>query len=745
MPRIETRIVALDCETTGVDSHHGALPFFVTMNDGKESLWWEWEVEPETRRVVFLAEDLEEIQAELDLADEIVLQNGKFDYAMLHQLYKKAGLKLRWDWDKVHDTLIAGHLLASSQPHDLTAMVVQELRIDIEPYEKRLKEACHKARRIARSHYPTWRIAKEGLEDMPSAKGGGGKTVRGGESESPWKFDTWLLKAIAVAAGYNKSHPWYKLLEDYSNTDSAMTQPLWLAQRRKLEQRGLYRIYQERMKVIPIACEMERRGVTISGARLEELEQKYQADSERDGATCVAIAKGLDYELVLPKSGNNKSLTQLCFGVPADDDTPLFPNRITKYLDLPILGRTESGNPSLDKTVLERYELELESDGDQWRFTKALRSKRKRDTALTYMKGYRRFWLPLSRVVQKHLQECEWFVLHPSLNPTGTSTLRWSSSAPNEQNISKQTEMCPECKGVAGLRCRICNGKGELSLNLRYAFGPAPGREWWSLDAKNIELRIPSYESDEQEMIELFERSGEPPYYGSQHILNFSTVYPDIWGKELREVGLEKVGPHCKKKYASTWYQWCKNGDFAIQYQCGRETADRAFHRPGCFDLLKSRFTKMESLNQHWIRFADKHGYVETMPDKSVDPKRGYPVMCSRTEWGKISPTIPLSYHVQSTAMWWMQEAMIAVADELREWNRKAARPEYFIAMQVHDELTLDFPKMDHPKRNPRGSNLPRLRRIQRLMESCGDRIGVPTPVGCEYHENNWAEGVTCD
>ena len=54
-----------------------------------------------------------------------------------------------------------------------------------------------------------------------------------------------------------------------------------------------------------------------------------------------------------------------------------------------------------------------------------------------------------------------WRKLHTSLNMCGTDTLRWSSNNPNSQNISKKE-----------------------GFNLRYAFGPAPGREWWSLDGQ---------------------------------------------------------------------------------------------------------------------------------------------------------------------------------------------------------------------------------------------------------------------
>lgn len=316
-----------------------------------------------------------------------------------------------------------------------------------------------------------------------------------------------------------------------------------------------------------------------------------------------------------------------------------------------------------------------------------------------------------------------YYRLHPSLNPCGTDTLRWSCNNPNSQNISKKE-----------------------SFNLRYCFGPAPGREWWSLDGKNLELRLPAYEAGEQVMIDLFEKPDEPPYYGSNHLLNFHTVYPDIWDKELREVGPDKVGPHCKKKYASTWYQWCKNGGFAVQYGAvdkadGTGTADRAFHMPGAHSKLRQRFTRIEALNRRCIAQANRLGYVETMPDKTVDPTRGYPLLCTRTERGNVLETVPLSYHIQGTAMWWTNKGMVRCYNTLREWNRKGF--DGFITLQVHDEMVFDFPKRAHPLQDPKRSNLGRIKVMQSLMEQSGDDIGVPTPVGLEYHEHSWDVGVT--
>jgi DNA polymerase I-like protein with 3'-5' exonuclease and polymerase domains len=632
----------------------------------------------------------------------LIAHNSKFDVTALDAVGVPAS---DWPWDRTEDTLIAAHLLASNRPKDLTTLALTWLGIDIQPFEDALEAAVQKARRMCRSkkfreQYGEWAIAEKDRADMPSAK------------DKTWKYDTWLPRAMwRLVEGVREEFPsWESVLRDYANADSAVTLSLWPVMLRAIRERGLESLYRERMKLPPIAYRMESRGVTLSGARLEQLVAEYEEESERLGRVCVNVAAGFGHELELPANGVNQNLRTFLLEV-----LGLEPVRNPK-------AKTDA--PTLDKTAMGHYLATLEPRSRERAFVNALLNKRSRDTAIQYMEGYRRFWRSLGDEYKG------WFVLHPSLNITGTDTLRWSSNNPNEMNISKKE-----------------------SFNLRYVFGPAPGREWWSLDAKNIELRIPAYESGEEELIALFERSDDPPYYGSNHLLNFHTIYPDLWAAVEREVGPEKVGPTCKKRYAATWYQYCKNGGFAIQYGAqdrddGQGTADRAFHKPGAHAMLKRRFRKLENLNQKMVRFAEKHGYVETMPDRSVDPKRGYPLLCTRTEYGRIKPTVPLSYHVQGTAMWWTARAMVKVQAQLDDWRAKDGFDGH-IALQVHDEIVIDFPrsrfgvKPGGEKCEP--ANLWRIRVIQKLMASIGDDLipRVVTPVGCEYHESNWSEGVT--
>ena len=796
-------MLSVDTETTGLDLYHGARPFMVTTCDDRGVVeFYEWDVDPLTREVKPHMGDLLELHERLawDLnemlptryftqglirktglkgttptgvvldkldevnpekatelrrhfCDELVLQNSKFDVAMLRALFNDHSMKLEWNWERTHDTLIAGHILASNKPHDLTSMALQYLGEDIEPVEKALEACVKKARLYCQHRMPTWRIAKAGLEEMPSA------------GEKTWKYDAWLPRALALELGLLEPQPdcthdwtdqtytgtghnivtqgcsrcngcrWYCVLREYANTDSQVTVALFTVMTKELQRRGLERYYHTRRKAMELGHRMEWRGVTGNTERAEEIDKRYEQESLDAGACCVRIAANLEYELNLPRSGNNHSLRNFCFGedvweeADAENDLPARVVGKREWLKLPVVRRTDGGSPSLDKTAMEEYLATLPEGSPQLEFVKSLAGKRSRDTARNYIQGYRNFWLPYKEGQAKGFP---WFVLHPNLNPCGTDTLRWSSNHPNEQNISKKE-----------------------GFNLRYIFGPPPGREWWSLDAKNIELRIPFWLAGEKELMDLFERPDDPPYYGSQHLLNFHTIYPDLWEQELAEVGYEKVGPHCKKKYAATWYQYCKNMGFAKQYGAQRAKVDATAKRVGAFDKIESRFTRLAVYNKKQMDFAEKHGYVETVPDRTVHPTKGYPLLCTRTDNGRILSTVPLSYHVQGTAMWWTFKAMIRVQAKLDEWRAKSGFDGH-IAMQVHDEIVLDLPKKGDPSKWDRknkhtpenkkiflNTNLWRIEIIRELMAKGGDDIGVPTPVGCEYHAVSWDTGVT--
>lgn len=518
------------------------------------------------------------------------------------------------------------------------------------------------------------------------------------------------------------AHPWWTVLSEYANADSEATLLVWKRVWAEANRRGWQKLYAVRMETYRVTAEMERRRVTVKRDNLLELKQEFEEAQAETHDRCIGIAASLGHDLELPRgAGPNASLRRFMFDV-------LDVERVYSK-------KSKTPEPTLDKTAMEHYSLTLAPTSPAGTFVRNLLAWRKRTTALGYINSYMKFWTGVAPGV---------YALSPSYNMTGTDTLRFSCSQPNAQNISKQESKCRACDGDGETGrgvCPKCRGSGKDMRSVRYCFGPAPGREWWSMDAKNIELRIPFYASGEQSLIDLFEHPDDPPFYGSNHILNFSVVYPEVWADAVKKVGLDKAGPYCKKEYASTYYQWCKNGGFAIQYQAGERTADAAFHRAGAWRLLKSRFARLEAYNQECLRQAARYGYVTTIPDRDVDPDHGYPLLCTRSDTGGILPTVPLSYRIQGTAMQWTAKAMNRCDRQLREWRAKGW--DGFMTLQVHDEIVFDLPKAADPVKDPDRSNLARIRVLKRLMEQGGQDIGIPTPVGCEYHADNWGEGVS--
>jgi len=202
-----------DSETTGVDLYHGARPFFWTScNEAGDISFWEWRVDPLTRKPIIPKGDMVDIE-DLTNSDDGVLHNTKFDATAWGSIRPN----FKWPWHRTHDTLISSHLLASNQPHDLTSQGIVYLRKNIQPFEDKLEKLVQEARRYCRSKLPNWRIAKKGLEDMPSAKA------------ETWKLDMWLLRAVAEELAYPEDHPYWTAAKEYANEDSPTTLALHYA------------------------------------------------------------------------------------------------------------------------------------------------------------------------------------------------------------------------------------------------------------------------------------------------------------------------------------------------------------------------------------------------------------------------------------------------------------------------------------------------------------------------------------
>lgn len=674
--------ISLDSEVTGLDLWHGAKPFFVTIcNENNQILYYEWNVNVKTREPIIPDEDIFSLRKMISDASQIIMHNSKFDVRALQTII----LDLEWDWSKTHDTLAASHVLQSNQPKDLTTLTREYLHKNILRYEKKLEKTVKEATKIAKKYYPSWRIANRNLTEMPSAK------------QKVWKFDTWLPREVALKQGYLPNHYFYTDLATYANKDSECTFAIWHCMKYELEKRDLWKHYLFQMESVRIAYEMETRGLTFSQERQSRLSTKYHKTSTRLKRECVSIAEKLGYEITLPKKGMNDSLRKF----------------FIEGLKLPPVYNKKKKQTFDKKEAMPYYLKILDQDSLAHKFIQCHVDKSNYDTSIAYMRDYLKYGIKETG--------SDTYLLHPNLNPVGSKTTRWTHKNPNSANISTQED--------------------DEGRSLRFIFGPKEGREWWSFDAKNIERRIPDYESGEQSLIDLYEKSDEPPFYGSFHILMFSILWEDIWSDAIKKVGIKEAAEYCKKEHKQV-YKRTKNFDFAVQYGSGEANADLTAGKQGAFRLMGQRLTKLNILNKNLIAFAQKNGYVETLPLRNVGWDKGYPLLCTKTESGSILTTVPLSYHVQGSAMLLTCNGMHKVDEQLREWRNHGW--DAFITMQIHDEIVIDAPRQANPKENPRQSNLGRMRVIQQILESGGDDFvpSIPTPFGCEFHSEHWHKGV---
>ena len=732
-------IISLDTECTGLDLAHRSKPFLVTTcSEDGTILFWEWPVDPLTRQPEILDSDLADITELIDAADLVYLHNSKFDIRAL------ATIGIDLPWHKVRDTLVASHILASNRPHNLTWLCIEYLGVDIEHHELLIKKVTQECRAIVKRDYPSWRIASDGLPDMPSVKASSKR-----DEDKPWKNDMWIPCALARKLG--KTNPfrlgstpevpnknWLDACSRYANADSEHTLYLGLEMERLLRERGLWKIYKHRLHMPRVDCEMESYGITARGDYTEATVAEYEQRVAEAEAALIDIAAELGHELELADGAAlNDNMRAFFYGMvrqncpqckytklvkhwsgelPSDDPCPKCagrkrsPKQVTLIttrrdnLRLPVVISDKTGNATLDRDAMQHY-LQTLDDGPALDFVEILSDKRMYDTGLGYMQQYQRYWVPVGG-------SPGYYRIHCSINPCGTDHLRQSSNSPNMQNVSGDSK----------------------ELSNRACFGPLPHREWWRMDFKSIERRIPPYECGEPKMIEVFEKPNEPPYWGSLYYLTASVLYPDeFW--PLAEVPIDSAGGFKKKQ--PLLYKRAKFFDLAKQYGAGRAKGDLLSKIRNSYDLVDNEFPLLAKLQEKYLTTAERTGFVETLPDRTVDPARGYPILASRTESGRILSTTPFNYHVSGTACWCKNTALIRCSDQCAEWRRDGFDAR--MVLEIHDEIIFDFPRGTTPQ-----ENLPRALVLNKLMEQSGDNLipKIPTPVSLSYHNESWSEEV---
>jgi len=213
---------------------------------------------------------------------------------------------------------------------------------------------------------------------------------------------------LSYEAQFKKGIRWKDLKDSdelltYNAKDAVLTFRVYEATQRRLQEQGLNSLFDFQMYLVRTLTRVERRGVLIDVARLEELDRQ--------------VALQLD------------ALKQRMFDIAGHEFNVNSPAQLSKilyeHLKLPVLNRTPTGNPSTNVATLEKLAPQSE-------FVRLLLDYRKLvKVKSTFLggsegdKGLKRYIATDGRV-------------HTSFNIAGTVTGRLSSSRPNLQQIPER-------------------------------------------------------------------------------------------------------------------------------------------------------------------------------------------------------------------------------------------------------------------------------------------------------------------
>ena len=235
------------------------------------------------------------------------------------------------------------------------------------------------------------------------------------------------------------------LIRDYACEDADITLRLMRPLREELEKNNQLDVFQSiEMPLMPVLAEMERNGVRIDTAALEDTGNAFRTEMEQLEKDIYEMA-GHEFLLTSPRQ-----VGEVLFGEMGLNEKAR---------------KTKSGQYSTSEEELEkiRHKHPIVDKILQHRGLKKLLS--------TYIEA-------LPKLINKHTGH-----IHTSFNQAVTATGRLSSSNPNLQNIPV---------------------RGENGREIRKAFIPEEGQIFFSADYSQIELRLMAHLSGDAHLIEAF-------------------------------------------------------------------------------------------------------------------------------------------------------------------------------------------------------------------------------------------------
>lgn len=389
---------------------------------------------------------------------------------------------------------------------------------------------------------------------------------------------------------------------EYACEDADVTLKLKNILEPLLKENGCEQLFWDiEMPLMPVLAYMERNGVCIDTNGLKETSRLYTEEMNRIEKEIHELA-GVDFNIASPKQVGEILFDRL------------------KITDKP--KKTKTGQYVTSEEVLE-----------------SLRNKHEIVEKILEHRGLKKLLGTYIDALPKLINP-ETGHIHTSFNQTITATGRLSSSNPNLQNIPVRNE----------------HGK-----EIRKAFIPEPGCEFFSADYSQIELRIMAHLSGDEHMIEAF-REG--------HDIHAATA-AKVFKKNINEVTKEERSK-------------AKTANFGIIYGITAfGLAERMnVSRTEAKNLIDEYFLTYPKVKEYMNRSIDtarQKGYTETVYHRKCylrDINSHNAVVRGYAERNAINAPI------QGSAADIIKIAMIRIYERFRKEGVRSK-----MILQVHDEL----------------------------------------------------------
>ncbi len=397
----------------------------------------------------------------------------------------------------------------------------------------------------------------------------------------------------------------------YACEDADITLQLKNVLEQELKEQGAEHLFHEiEMPLVPVLVHIESNGVRIDTEALKQSSAHFTLRLQEIEKEIYALAGGEAFNIASPKQVGEVLFDKL---------------KITEKAK-----KTKTGQYVTSEEVLESLRSKHAIIG------KILEHRGLKKLLSTYIDS-------LPQLINPRTGR-----IHTSFNQAVTATGRLSSSNPNLQNIPIRDE----------------DGK-----EIRKAFIPDDGCEFFSADYSQIELRIMAHLSQDRNMIDAF-LSGD-----DIHAATAAKIY---------KVDINDVTADMRRK--------AKTANFGIIYGISVfGLAERMnVSRQEAKELIDGYFETYPQVKEYMdksIRTARENGYVETIFHR----KRFLPDINSRNAVVRgYAERNAINAPIQGSAADIIKVAMALIHQRLQSNNLKAK-----MILQVHDELNFSVPKAE--------------------------------------------------